>query len=258
MRSTSNLLLDDEWSGSRTSNHSYERRAGHQHSPFHCSGPRHHTAGRGRNANQASDHGYPGCGRVYPNSYSPDDDFEDDHHLADYVAPLSRSHARSQARDKKWKLVWPRDQNPRHGNWGPWDRIKDLATGKGPDIWIEELHRNGPHHPSWTGWKTEGPQHPADPRPRWGNLGIDFRDDEHVSLIKSARREDGKRYDHLTRSYRMPQPYTWSDVVWDDVESDIPLYTRDGYGSAWVNPKVPRGRAYNLGTGPNPFWGRLP
>lgn len=174
------------------------------------------------------------------------------------ISPLRDRPQCSPNQDKKWKLVWPRDQNPRHGRWGNWDRIKDLATGKGPDIWIEDIHGNGPHHPLWTGWKTAGYQHPADTRARWTNLGCEFRQDcEWLSPIKAARREDGKKYDHRTRRYRTPQPGMWSDVVWSDIEDGGPWYFCDETGREWVDPRVDGG-GFNAGWGRNPFFGGLP
>lgn len=195
--------------------------------------------------------------------YPPYDTFignspEDGGDGVDSISPLRRRRQSSPNRDKKWKLVWPRDQNPRHGRWGNIDRIKDLATGKGPDIWIEDVDGNGPHHPLWTGWKTAGYQHPADTRARWTNLGFDFRQDfEWLSPIKAARREDGKKYDHRTRRYRTPQPGMWSDVVWSDVKGSGPLYFRDETGREWVDPRVDRGH-FNAGWGRNPFLRDLP
>jgi len=174
------------------------------------------------------------------------------------ISPFRERPRNSPNREKKWKIVWPRDQNPRDGPWGNWDRIKDLTTGKGPDIWIEEMCGNGPHHPLWTGWKTAGYQHPADTRARWTNLRCDFRQDfEWLSPIKAARREDGKKYDHRTRRYRTPQPGMWSDVVWSDTKGDVPWYFRDETGREWVDPRVDGGY-FNAGWGHNPFFGNLP
>lgn len=182
---------------------------------------------------------------------------EDDRIGGDSLS-LFRGRPQHSNQDKKWKIVWPRDQNPRHGRWGYRDRIKDLATGKGPDIWIEGLHSNGPHHPLWTGWKTAGYQHPADTRARWTNLGFEFRQDlEWLSPIKAARREDGKKYDHRTRRYRTPQPGRWSDVVWSVDNDGGPWYFRDETGREWVNPRIDGGR-FNAGWGTNPFFGNLP
>jgi len=172
--------------------------------------------------------------------------------------PIRRPYPNSPRKEKEWKFVWPRDQNPRHGRWGYWDRIKDLATGKGPDIWIGELHSSGPHHSVWTGWKTAGYQHPADMRVRWTSLGGESRQDlERLSPIKAARRDDGKKYDHRTRRYRTPRPGMWSDVVWSDTKGGGPLYTRDETGREWVAPQVDGGY-FNNGLGRNPFFRNLP
>lgn len=195
--------------------------------------------------------------------YSPHDNsgeyFAGDDYLGSgYFSPNRTRHPPAQMKDKDWKFVWPRDQNPRHGRWGRWDRIKDLATGHGPDIWIEELHRNGPHHPVWTGWKTPGYQNLDDLRPRWTNVGFDFRQDyEWISPIKAARREDGKRYNHRTRRYRTSRPGMWSDVVWSNTKGSGPLYFRNEIGEEWVNPSEDGG-AFNNGQGPNPFYRCLP
>ncbi|KAL6718417.1 hypothetical protein ACLMJK_004506 [Lecanora helva] len=162
------------------------------------------------------------------------------------LGPLPGRGQKTLREKKKLQWVWPRDEPQLDGHWGYWDRLKDVLTNKGPDIWVAEQHSDEPHHPTWTGW--------ADPNwPRWTaqqNRGYPFHNTQ--SFYHPARRADWEKYDHRTRRYQMAHPNAWKDVVRSDLKGDSPLYIRFGKNIEWVDPRVDGGR-FNIFGSPNPF-----
>ena len=109
---------------------------------------------------------------------------------------------------------------------------------------IAEEHTHAPARPIWTGWEAITP---------YRNLGYPFhREKELVPFFRSARREDGKKYDFRSRRYRKPEPGVWSDVVRGKSKGSGPQYIRYYGDGEWVDPIVDRG-AFNAGIQPNPF-----
>ena len=125
--------------------------------------------------------------------------------------------------DPRWQFVWPNDK--RRGIWGRW---KDILTNKGPDIFIAEQNTREPERPIWSNWKTPGPQHPDDHRPRWGN-GKSFRQDQELPGVFACQRRDlDTKFDFKTRRFRKPSAEVWSDV--ERTESGRVIRARDPYG----------------------------
>ena len=145
--------------------------------------------------------------------------------------PISSSPRRpvsSWRQDHRWQFVWPNDK--RRGIWGRW---KDILTNKGPDIFIAEQNTREPERPIWSNWKTPGHQHPDDPRPRWGNGGKPFRQEEElVGVFDWQRRDPDTKYDFATRRYRKPSADVWSGV--ERTNSNRPIRARDINGR-WVS-----------------------
>ena len=166
--------------------------------------------------------------------------------------PVGSKSPAAPRRKQKKAFVWPRDVKYNDGRWGNWDRLKDVLRGRGPDIWVSNNPRHEPEHAIWSGWRSSGYQAPWNNGPRWDDRGYFFdTTNEILSPFKSARREDGKKYDHYSRRFRLPGPGVWSDV--ERGPSGERLYTRDHLGHEWVNPIEDGGR-FNFGLGPNPFF----
>ena len=51
--------------------------------------------------------------------------------------------------NSKW--VWPRDK----GNGGRWSRLKDVCSGKGPDIFVTSQRSRGPYRIEWSNWSIQ-------------------------------------------------------------------------------------------------------
>lgn len=150
--------------------------------------------------------------------------------------------------NKKPQIVWPRDKKQKGAH--TWDRLTDIFTGKGPDIWIGRKYSTGPHRPVWSGWETPW-IHPEDDLV-WGNLGYPYRNVDTVRPAAGAHRGKEEKYDFRSRKYMKPRAGVWSDVKWSNQKPHVPLYHRDRDGYAVVEPEFDEGR-FNSGSSRNPF-----
>ena len=158
-------------------------------------------------------------------------------------------------RNLKPRLVWPRDKNQ-----GTWARLKDIFSGKGPDIWLSKDELGGPTRPVWSGWKSPE-AHMGNPNvPYWDNLGYAYRRDNIKQPVRGAERAPGVKYDFRTRRYKYPDINTWTDVKHSRRDNRT-LYHRDIWGWSHVDPRYDHGEnarnpwrnafAYDPR---NPFW----
>jgi len=168
--------------------------------------------------------------------------------LTHYVPAWPKMHPATWKQDKKLQMVWPRDKKQKGAH--TWDRLADILTGKGPDMWISRQYSRQPHRPVWSGWTTKG-YYPENTW-AWDNLGYPYRKDNTVQPPTWARRGSEDRYDFKSRRYRRPRAGVWSDVKWSNQEPHVPLYHRDRYGFEVVEPEFDSGRA-NAGWTRNPF-----
>ncbi len=150
--------------------------------------------------------------------------------------------------NKKLQMVWPRDKKQKGAR--TWDRLSDIFTGKGPDIWISRQYSREPHRPVWSGWKTTG--YYPEGALVWDNLGYPYRKDNMASPPSWAHRGEEEKYDFKSRRYRRPKAGVWSDVKWSNQEPHVPLYHRDRFGFEVVEPEFDEGWA-NAGWSRNPF-----
>lgn len=125
--------------------------------------------------------------------------------------PIPPRHPRKRA----GQMVWPRDKKLTS-----WGRLKDVFTGKGPDIWCSRRGSLGPHRPVWSNWRSRG----NDPLPHWDNLGYLYTNEEPRQPWFGAGRPDNVKYDFKKRRYRIPDPQAWSDVKYD--RNNRPIYYR--------------------------------
>lgn len=119
-------------------------------------------------------------------------------------------------------LIWPRDPQPgKRAKWSFGQRLKDVLTGKGPDIFIGRI--DGPTlKPSTARWS------------RWTDIhgGPEANDLERPPLFKWCDRGN-KRYDFRTRTYKVPDVNTWSKVEyrdWRHANWETPRYVWDEQG----------------------------
>ena len=72
-----------------------------------------------------------------------------DPHIDDGRGPMPRVPPGYQKPSKKvqGRIVWPRDKNR-----GTWGRIKDLMTGKGPDMYYSRSDQFAPTKATWSNW----------------------------------------------------------------------------------------------------------
>ncbi|KAF2398534.1 hypothetical protein EJ06DRAFT_532268 [Trichodelitschia bisporula] len=97
------------------------------------------------------------------------------------------------------RFVWPRD-GKRTSRLG---RAKDLLQGRGPDIFIS-THGDRPTRGRWTNRALMDP----------------FLFDNTNDPMPWAKRDPNEQYDFLTRRYRAPQRWTWSDAKWPLKDAD--------------------------------------
>lgn len=126
-------------------------------------------------------------------------------------------------RKRAGQLVWPRDRKGM-SIWS-WGRVKDVVTGKGPDIWATRRGSLGPHRPIWSGW------HDA---PWADNLGYLYRNEHPAPPWPGAYRPDDVKYDFKTRSYRHPDHRTWTDAKRSDDRNEV-MYHRNMLGTEFVH-----------------------
>ena len=162
--------------------------------------------------------------------------------------PQPKEHPAAWKNDRKLQMVWPRDKKQKGAH--TWDRLGDILTGKGPDMWISRQYSKEPHRPVWSGWKTKG-NYPEDTMV-WDNLGYPYRKNNTVLPPACAHRDEEERYDFKSRRYRRPRAGVWSDVKWSNQEPHVPLYHRDRYGFEVAEPEFDYGY-FNAGLAKNPF-----
>lgn len=168
--------------------------------------------------------------------------------LQPYLSRRPKMHPATWKQNKKLQMVWPRDKKQKGAH--TWDRLADILTGKGPDMWVSRQYSRQPHRPVWSGWTTKG-YYPENTL-AWDNLGYPYRKDNTVPPPKWARRGSEDRYDFKSRRYRRPRAGIWSDVKWSNQEPHVPLYHRDRNGVEAVEPEFDGGWA-NAGLARNPF-----
>ena len=143
--------------------------------------------------------------------------------------PIPPRHPRKRA----GQMVWPRDKKLTS-----WGRLKDVFTGKGPDIWCSRRGSLGPHRPVWSNWRTRENHPPSE----WDNLGYLYANEEGGHHWFGAERPDNVSYDFKKRRYRVRDERGWSDVKYD--RKNRPIYYRNTFGrESWdddyTNPLMP-------------------
>ncbi|MCJ1339160.1 hypothetical protein MMC09_004449 [Bachmanniomyces sp. S44760] len=122
----------------------------------------------------------------------------------------------------KWQFVWPRDKHQSGPPWKSWTRWKDVFSGKGPGIWINERGGWDVNRPMWSEWR------------EYDNLG--YRDVREEELPPFGNSRIKGAYDFKSRKYRRWHPGIWSDAKWPRkgaINGDMPHYMRDGFGNEW-------------------------
>lgn len=187
----------------------------------------------------------PSCG----SSYS-----DDDYPIRWFRGPHEDAHNRariaSMSQNRMWdkKFVWPRDK----GRGGGLSRLKNVCTGKGPDVFISKGKSHGPHRSEWSGWQRERTH--GNPETLIDNRGHTFLR-EPILQPRWAHRDPDKHYDFKSRTHRSPRPDHWQDVERDPRDNRRPLYTKFGNGREWVADELcgGLGELYNRGLAPNPL-----
>ena len=134
-------------------------------------------------------------------------------HLRGIHGPIPPRHTRERA----GQMVWPRDK--KRNSWG---RLRDILTGKGPDIWCTRQGSLAPHRPIWSNWRAQR----NDPLHAWDNLGYLYENDEGGPHWFGAERPNNVKYDFKKRRYRVPDGEAWSDVKYD--RNNRSIYYRTG------------------------------
>jgi hypothetical protein len=124
-------------------------------------------------------------------------------------------------------FIWPSD-GKRKSTWGRW---KDLASKKGPDIYVAPLSQR----PTRNHWKNRMQDF------NLNELGeIESREDASRAMPWANRYLD-KPYDFRTRKFRRDRPGVWADAVWprhDADQFDQPLSYRcrhdEWYNMRWA------------------------
>ncbi|KAF1987360.1 hypothetical protein K402DRAFT_403862 [Aulographum hederae CBS 113979] len=128
----------------------------------------------------------------------------------------------------RWAFVWPTDGK----NSSSWGRLKDIATGKGPDIHVASNRERGwgwdnPKKTDWANWRRLDPSGALDDQP--------MRRNTFMGEWLGAGRSPAKAYDFRRRRYAVPSCRTWTDARWmgDGVnnETRIPQAFRCVHGS---------------------------
>ena len=115
---------------------------------------------------------------------------------ADFDIPTPRR----RRQHRKYCFVWPKDGR----NGDRWGRMKDIATGRGPDMFVvsspDVNSRLGmPNRGQWTQWNEKYPWAPRDFPPR---------------AAPWAQRNPYGRYDFRRRRYGIPDQMTWTNAHW--------------------------------------------
>ena len=131
-------------------------------------------------------------------------------------------------------MVWPRDKNG--STMGTWSRLKDVFTGKGPDIWCTRRGSLGPQRPVWSNWRDH------EPYSIWDNLGYYYENNEDGIHFFRAGRPNEVRYDFKKRKYVVPDNSAWSDAKYDKHNENIYYRTANGFPvvpQRWLCPWHP-------------------
>ncbi|PSN66979.1 hypothetical protein BS50DRAFT_379721 [Corynespora cassiicola Philippines] len=124
-----------------------------------------------------------------------------------------------------YAFVWPKDGK----NGSTWGRLKDIMTGKGPDIHLaispdkEDLVYHRPRRARWARHTNLEPIIDHALRPRKG--------------IREKRA--GRVYDFRTRRYVHPYPGMWTDAIWQREPNghfEYPEAFRRWDGQWWQDP----------------------
>ena len=114
-------------------------------------------------------------------------------------------------RKQAGQFVWPRDKN--NSTIWSWSRLKDVVTGKGPDIWCSRRGSLGPHRPVWSNWRSSI-DNPF-PSQDWDNLGYLYKNGQDAPTWFFAGRPNDVRYDFKKRKYCLPDHKSWSDAKYN-------------------------------------------
>lgn len=100
-------------------------------------------------------------------------------------------------------FIWPKDGR----NGGKLGRMKDIATGKGPDIHVTVSAEKGDYMAN------------RQRKASWArHINLDDRYDDRDSRLKNPwtkhPQRSGTRYDFLQRKYRRPDENMMTDAIW--------------------------------------------
>ena len=134
----------------------------------------------------------------YPPDYIP----------SDFDIPNSRR--RRHQNNRKYCFVWPKDGK----NGTTLGRMRDIATGRGPDIFVvsspDVNSRYGmPTRGQWTQWNEKYPWAPRFFPPR---------------SAPWAQRNPHHRYDYRRRKYCIPDQMAWTNAFWPKTSRSNPRY----------------------------------
>ena len=130
---------------------------------------------------------------------------------------------------KHYHFIWPKDGR----NGSRWGRVKDIFTGKGPDIHCTVgankmdymFHRPRKNH--WSLHADLGPRDPSCSLPPWSEGIQDTREDSRL------------KYDFRTRRFVKPYHGMWTDARWPEEpweNTEEPVAWKDVYNIWWQNP----------------------
>ena len=121
--------------------------------------------------------------------------------------------------NNKW--VWPRDK----GNVGRWSRLKDVCSGKGPDIFVTSQRSRGPYRTEWSNCSSQalrnGGCYSAS---MLDNLGYRCGNHDQLDAPVWARRSPEQAYDFKSRRYCKPLYEHWQHVGRDIQAHRKPIY----------------------------------
>ena len=150
----------------------------------------------------------PGYCGTSPSNYSIDSWVDDLPELSDFFPPdyipadfdIPNPRRRRQHNDRKYCFVWPKDGR----NGSKSGRMKDIITGRGPDIYVVSSpdvrsRLNMPTRGQWTQWNEKYP---------WAARYFPPRS------APWAQRSPHHRYDYRRRRYCVPDELTWTNAHW--------------------------------------------
>lgn len=131
-----------------------------------------------------------------------------------------RPRQKTSGRNSKW--VWPRDK----GNGGRWSRLKDVCSGRGPDIFVTSQRKRGPYRIEWSHWSTQRLQNGGwYPGSVLDNLGYRCGSHHQLDAPFWARRSPEQAYDFESRKYCKPRYEHWRHVGRDLQIHRKPIYS---------------------------------